>query len=181
MDALIVLMRLLLPLVAILIYAPFTPHPLKTIALLEALIAFFVLLSWASITIQVEGDVIREIRFFLKSNLHHLRDIQRVSMTTEVGLFPSPRSVQLQFANGDVFILPSLSRSNLRQVLNLVQSVAPHALDRTVDEYVHFRKTTSGFVPGTFNLQRQDRFYIASGLIFLALILVSWLLPHFMG
>jgi len=85
MDALIVLMRLLLPLVAILIYAPFTPHPLKTIALLEALIAFFVLLSWASITIQVEGDVIREIRFFLKSNLHHLRDIQRVSMTTEVG------------------------------------------------------------------------------------------------
>jgi hypothetical protein len=178
MNALTVLIRLLLPLVPILIYAPFTPHPLKTIALLEALLAFFVLLSWASNTIKLDGDVIQEVQFFTKSTSHHLRDIRRVVIATETGLFPSPRSVELQFTNGDAFTLPSLSRSDLQQILDVIRSAAPAALDPSLDRALA-RPTPPLRQQWRASLRSVDAFLLTSGALILLLLFAWWLLQHF--
>jgi len=178
MNAYIVLFRLVLPLLPILIYAPFTPHPLKTITILEALVAFFVLLSWASNTIKLDGDVIQEIQFFTKSTSHHLRDIRRVVMSTETGLFPSPRSVELQFTNGDTFTLPSLSRSELQQILDVIRSAAPAALDPSLGRALA-APTPPLREQWRASLPSGDAFLFTSGAIILLLFFAWWLLQHF--
>jgi hypothetical protein len=179
MSSTVLLIRLLLPLVPILMYAPSTPRPLFTIALLEAVVALFVIMAWASNTIVLEGGRIQRIQFFLKHTSHTLSDIGRVRFSTEVGLFPSPRSVELVFSNGDVFTLASFQRSDIRHILERVRSIVPSAVEPSVDEYLGYDPSTNRRVPTPFRFQSGDKFYLTSAVVLAGLFLAWLLIQHF--
>lgn len=125
--------RLVIPLVAVLIYSLFTPRPVFTLAMLGIPFALAAILLWSAYTLNFDENTVTLRKWFFASHrVYKLSELRAARLRSEKDLYASEPWIALTFSNGDTIPLMSFDAADVREILHRVEAVAPDAINSTL-------------------------------------------------